>query len=118
MRAVACGAAVSVRAKRSEKATGPPETLNGNDCGSPDGTVVSSTTIWPRFTSMKVQVTVSPGATATAVTGLPSSHVALVRSHAAPGFACARLYVPGRTAPLSNAGAPPTREKAEDSASG
>ena len=46
-------------------------------------TVFFTTTMLPRLVSVKVQVTVSPGLTSMLVTGLPSPHVAEVRSQPA-----------------------------------
>ena len=53
----------------------PPPAVNEKSCGS-SGSASFTTTIWPRLRFVKVQVTVSPGATSMFDTGLPSSHVA------------------------------------------
>ena len=51
----------------------------------PSGLVCFSTMIVPRLVLVNVQVIVSPGCRLMAVTGLPSEHVALVRSHPVSG---------------------------------
>src|SRR2546422_949589 len=62
-------------------------------------TVSFTITIVPRFVFVNVQVTVSPAWREMAPTVLPSSHVALVRSHAGDGFVSDTPYVPGTRLP-------------------
>ena len=71
--------------------------VNENACGSPDGVVTSSTRIRPRFAWVKVQVTTSPGASATADGEEPSLQVAETSSQPAGSGLCVAAYVPGRT---------------------
>src|SRR5262249_12675348 len=108
----------SVSEKLCEIASGPPVRLKPNACGSPDGVVTTSTLIVPRLTFVKVQVTVSPGPTATAVTGLPSSQVADRRSQAAPAGVCAIAYVPVRRPEEAYGVDASARENAAETASG
>ena len=72
----------------SEKLVGvsPPPAVNEKSWASL-GTASTTTTTRPRLWSVNVQVTSSPASTSMFATGLPSSHVALARSHPA-GTVC------------------------------
>jgi hypothetical protein len=72
------------------RASGPPDRPRSKLWGSPEGVVTTSTRIWPRFTLVKVQVTVSPAESWMAATGLPSPQTALCRSQPA-GSVCTAL---------------------------
>src|SRR5437867_2123646 len=87
------GVAASVRLNPWLRNGLPPARLKSNDTLDPEGWVTLSTTMWPRFVFVNVQVTISPGPIPTDVGALPSSHVAPVRSQPVTALSTV-VYVP------------------------
>src|SRR5437867_6536616 len=102
------GVAASVRLNPWLRNGLPPARLKSNDTLDPEGWVTLSTTMWPRFVFVNVQVTISPGPIPTDVGALPSSHVAPVRSQPVKELSTV-VNVPGLMNPLEWGGAASVR---------